>query len=127
MVGQKTVIMVAVALVIVIALCVFLEIKFPIKKKGSWKRRGIWALLSLLLFMTPMRFNHDGGMIYHINRGFDNKQSFRNPERDIQINGPLLNFLKLLRLANYEQASQLFRIYNQAFGPKSTAKLADKN
>ncbi|MCT7790331.1 MAG: LTA synthase family protein, partial [Lactobacillus crispatus] len=53
MVGEKTVIMIAVALVVIIALCVFLEIKFPIKKKGSWKRRGIWALLSLLLFMTP--------------------------------------------------------------------------
>src|SRR5699024_3835939 len=75
-----------------------LEIKFPIKKKGSWKRRGIWALLSLLLFMTPVRFNHDGGIIYHINRRFDNKQSFRNPERDIQINGPLLNFLNCFDL-----------------------------
>ncbi|NMB32464.1 MAG: LTA synthase family protein, partial [Lactobacillus sp.] len=111
MVGEKTVIMVAVALIIIIALCVFLEIKFPIKKKGSWKRRGIWALLSLLLFMTPTRFNHDGGMIYHINRGFDNKQSFRNPERDIQINGPLLNFLNYFDLqimnkpANYSQAT----------------------
>ena len=98
MVGQQKIIMIAIALVIIIALTVFLEIKFPIKKKGSWKRRGIWALLSLLLFMTPVRFNHDGGIIYHINRGFDNKQSFRNPERDIQINGPLLNFLNYFDL-----------------------------
>ena len=98
MVGQQKIIMIAIALVIIIALTVFLEIKFPIKKKSSWKRRGIWALLSLLLFMTPVRFNHDGGIIYHINRGFDNKQSFRNPERDIQINGPLLNFLKYFDL-----------------------------
>jgi hypothetical protein len=125
MVGQKTVIMVAVALVIVIALCVFLEIKFPIKKKGSWKRRGIWALLSLLLFMTPMRFNHDGGMIYHINRGFDNKQSFRNPERDIQINGPLLNFLNYFDLqimnkpANYSEST--IKHLDQKY-----SKLADK-
>src|SRR5699024_12373063 len=74
MVGQQKIIMIAIALVFIIALTVFLEIKFPIKKKGSWKRRGIWALLSLLLFMTPVRFNHDGGIIYHINRGFDNKQ-----------------------------------------------------
>ena len=125
MVGQKTVIMVAVALVIIIALCVFLEIKFPIKKKGSWKRRGIWALLSLLLFMTPMRFNHDGGMIYHINRGFDNKQSFRNPERDIQINGPLLNFLNYFDLqimnkpANYSEST--IKHLDQKY-----SKLADK-
>ena len=98
MLGQQKIIMIAIALVIIIALTVFLEIKFPIKKKGSWKRRGIWALLSLLLFMTPVRFNHDGGIIYHINRGFDNKQSFRNPERDIQINGPLLNFLNYFDL-----------------------------
>lgn len=98
MVGQQKIIMIAIALVIIIALTVFLAIKFPIKKKGSWKRRGIWALLSLLLFMTPVRFNHDGGIIYHINRGFDNKQSFRNPERDIQINGPLLNFLNYFDL-----------------------------
>ena len=111
MVGQQKVIMIAVALVIVIALTIFLEIKFPIKKKGSLKRRGIWALLSLLLFMTPARFNHDGGIIYYINHGFDNKQSFRNPERDIQINGPVLNFLNYFDLqimnkpSNYSKAT----------------------
>ncbi|MGQ5708231.1 LTA synthase family protein [Lactobacillus sp. PSON] len=111
MVGAQKLIMIAVALIIVIAVCVFLEIKFPIKKKGSWKRRGIWALLSVLLFLTPTRFNHDGGLIYHINRGFDNKQSFRNPERDIQINGPVLNFLNYIDLQimnkpeNYSQST----------------------
>ncbi|RVU70380.1 LTA synthase family protein [Lactobacillus xujianguonis] len=98
MIGQSLLIVVGIALIIVIALDVFLEIKFPIKKKSSWRHRGIWALLSLLLFLTPIRFNHDGGVIYHINRGFDNKQSFRNPERDIQINGPILNFLNYIDL-----------------------------
>jgi len=87
----------------VIALDVFLEIKFPIKKRGSWKKRGIWALLSLALFMTPFRFNHDGGVIYHINRGFDNRQRFRNPERDIQVNGPVLNFLNYIDLQIMDQ------------------------
>lgn len=111
MIGSTLLIVVGIALVIIIALDVFLEVKFPIKKRGSWKRRGIWALLSLLLFLTPLRFNHDGGFIYHINRGFDNKQSFRNPERDIQINGPILNFLNYLDLqvmdqpANYSQST----------------------
>ncbi|RHX81102.1 sulfatase-like hydrolase/transferase, partial [Lactobacillus helveticus] len=125
MVGQQKVIMIAIALVIVIALTIFLEIKFPIKKKGSWKRRGIWALLSLLLFMTPARFNHDGGIIYHINRGFDNKQSFRNPERDIQINGPVLNFLNYFDLqimnkpSNYSKAT--INHLNEKYG-----KIADE-
>ncbi|QNQ81756.1 LTA synthase family protein [Lactobacillus sp. PV012] len=98
MVGNQLLIVIGIALVIVIALDIYLEVKHPIKKKGSWKRRGIWALLSLLLFLTPLRFNHDGGIIYYINRGFDNKQSFRNPERDIQINGPVLNFLNYIDL-----------------------------
>lgn len=98
MVGGKTVIAIVVALVIIIALTVFLEVKFKVKKKGTWKHRGIWALLSLLLFLTPARFNHDGSWIYYINRGFDNRQSFRNPERDIQINGPILNFFNYIDL-----------------------------
>ena len=93
MIGNTILIVAGIAILIVVLLAVFLEIKYPIKKKGSWKHRGSWALLSLLLFLTPLRFNHDGDIIYHINRGFDNKQSFRNPERDIQINGPVLNFL----------------------------------
>lgn len=111
MIGKTMLIVIAVALIVVIALDIFLEVKFPIKKKGSWKKRGIWALLSLLLFLTPMRFNHDGGMIYHINHGFDNKQSFRNPERDIQVNGPVLNFLNYIDLqvmnkpANYSPSA----------------------
>ncbi len=111
MMGQGTFIAIIIALVVVIALDIFLELKFSVKKKASWRHRGIWALLSLLLFITPIRFNHDGGMIYHINRGFDNKQSFRNPERDIQINGPLLNFLNYIDLqimdkpAGYSQSA----------------------
>lgn len=103
MVGKKLVIVILIAIVIVIALDVFLELKFTIKKHGSWKKRGIWALISLLLFMTPLRFNHDGGAIYHINRGFDNRQKFRNPERDIQVNGPVLNFLNYIDLQIMDQ------------------------
>ena len=53
--------------------------------------------------MTPFRFNHDGGVIYHINRGFDNRQRFRNPERDIQVNGPVLNFLNYIDLQIMDQ------------------------
>ncbi|MCX8736739.1 LTA synthase family protein [Lactobacillus sp. B4026] len=103
MVGKKLVIVILIAIVIVIALDVFLELKFTVKKHGSWKKRGIWALISLLLFMTPLRFNHDGGVIYHINRGFDNRQKFRNPERDIQVNGPVLNFLNYIDLQIMDQ------------------------
>ncbi|MDF7638050.1 LTA synthase family protein [Lactobacillus sp. ESL0791] len=111
MVGKKLVIIILVALVVVVAIDVFLELKVKIPKKGSWKKRGIWALLSLLLFMTPLRFNHDSGIIYRINRGFDNKQIFRNPERDIQVNGPILNFLNYIDLqvmdkpTNYSKAA----------------------
>ena len=103
MIGKTTVIVILIALVVIIALDIFLELKCPIKKRGSWKRRGIWALLSLLLFVTPLRFNHDGGVIYHINRGFDNRQRFRNPERDIQVNGPVLNFLNYIDLQIMDQ------------------------
>lgn len=103
MIGKNLVIVILIAIVVVIALDIFLELKFPIKKHGSWKRRGIWALVSLLLFMTPLRFNHDGGVIYHINRGFDNRQKFRNPERDIQVNGPVLNFLNYIDLQIMDQ------------------------
>ena len=103
MIGKTTVILILIALIVIIALDIFLELKCPIKKRGSWKRRGIWALLSLLLFVTPLRFNHDGGVIYHINRGFDNRQRFRNPERDIQVNGPVLNFLNYIDLQIMDQ------------------------
>ncbi|WEV70666.1 LTA synthase family protein [Lactobacillus sp. ESL0785] len=98
MVGKNMVIAILIALVLVILIDVFLERKHPIKKRGSWKRRGIWALLSLVLFMTPLRFNHDGGFISHVSHGFDNKQKFSSPERDIQVNGPVLNFLNYIDL-----------------------------
>ncbi|MDF7668851.1 LTA synthase family protein [Lactobacillus sp. ESL0703] len=103
MIGKGMVIAILVALVVVIVLDIFLEKKYPIKKRGSWKRRGIWALLSLLLFLTPLRFNHDDGFIYYINLGFDNHQKFRNPERDIQVNGPVLNFLNYIDLQIMDQ------------------------
>ena len=111
MIGQQTFILIVVAIAVLVALIVLLEIKVPVEKRGNWKRRGIWALLSVLLFLTPIRFNHEGGIIYYINRGFDNKQSFRNPERDIQVNGPVLNFLNYIDLQimnkpdNYSKAT----------------------
>ncbi|MBP2057395.1 hypothetical protein J2Z60_000559 [Lactobacillus colini] len=111
MIGQQTFVLIIVAIVVLVAIIAFLEIKIPVEKRGNWKRRGIWALLSVLLFLTPLRFNHDGGIIYNINRGFDNKQSFRNPERDIQVNGPVLNFLNYIDLQimnkpdNYSKAT----------------------
>lgn len=98
MVGKTLLIVVAVAIVVIICLMVFLEKKVPVKKLGSVKSRGIWAMLSLFLFITPLWFNHDGGIISRISHGFDNKQSFRNPERDIQINGPVLNVLNYIDL-----------------------------
>jgi hypothetical protein len=109
MVGKNLLIMVGIVLVLVIILVIYLEFKHPIHNRTSWRRRGIWALLSLALFMTPMRFNHENSYIYHLKIGFDAKQRFRNPERDIQINGPILNFLNYLDLqimnkpANYSQ------------------------
>lgn len=98
MVGKNTLIIAGISILIVVVVVIFLELKLPVEKRGSWKRRGIWALLSLLLFMTPARFNHDSSWIHHLSHGFDNRQSFRNPERDIQINGPILNFLNYIDL-----------------------------
>lgn len=105
MVNPHTVIAIVIGLVVIIALTIFLEVKFPIKKKGSWKHRGIWALLSLILLITPARFNHEDNIIYFIKRGFDNKAFFRNPEREIQINGPLLNFMNYIDLQVMDQPS----------------------
>ncbi|MFK3586980.1 sulfatase-like hydrolase/transferase [Lactobacillus sp. 23-2] len=116
--GTKTLILILVALALVIALIVFLEIKFKVKKRGNWKRRGLWALASLGLFITPLWFNHQGSIIYRLNRAFDDKQSFRNPERDIQVNGPILNFLNYIDLQimdkpeNYSK-SQINKIYQK--------------
>lgn len=105
MVNKNLVIAIAIGLIIVIGLMVFLEIKHPVKKQGSWKHRGIWALLSLVLFITPIRFNHENNVIHFISHGFDNKASFRNPERELQINGPLLSFLNYIDLQVMDQPS----------------------
>lgn len=116
--GMKTLYLILGALAIVIILIVFCEIKFKIEKRGTWKRRGIWALLSLCLFITPLWYNHKGSFVYYLNRAFDDKQSFRNPERDIQVNGPLLNFLNYIDLqimdqpSNYSK-SQINEIYKK--------------
>lgn len=116
--GQKTLIMILIGLAAVIALIVFCEIKFKVKKRGNWKRRGLWALASLALFMTPLWFNHQGTPIYYLSGAFGNRQSFRNPERDIQVNGPILNSLNYIDLQimdkpeNYSQ-SQITKLYQK--------------
>lgn len=109
MININQVIAVSAALILVIALCVYLEMRHPINTRDSWKKRGIWALLSLLLLMTPLRFNHENSVIHYVSHGFDNKAFFRNPEREIQINGPLLSFMNYIDLqimdkpVNYSQ------------------------
>lgn len=97
-VNRNLLIIVAVVLVIAIIVIAYLEFKHPIKQTASWKNRGIWALLSLLLFVTPVRFNHETNPIHYISVAFDNVAKFANPERDLLNNGPLLNFLNYIDL-----------------------------
>lgn len=127
MVGQSLLITAGIILIAVILLDIFLEVKVPIKKHSSLIKRGIWALLSLLLFLTPMRFNHDGSIIYYLNRGFDNIQSFRNPERDIQINGPVLNFLNYIDLQIMNQPENYSETAIKQIDQKYTKVAAEIN
>ena len=127
MVGQSLLITVGIILIAVILLDIFLEVKVPIKKQSSLIKRGVWALLSLLLFLTPMRFNHDGSVIYYLNRGFDNIQSFRNPERDIQINGPVLNFLNYIDLQIMNQPENYSETAIKQIDQKYTKVAAEIN
>lgn len=96
MIGKEKVLFISISLILLLGLAIFLDTKF--KYKTSLKKRSIWALGSILLLLTPLRFNHTNSIIYHLSQGFDNKTSFINPERDIQINGPVINFLSYLDL-----------------------------
>ena len=120
MVNQKVIIVVAVALIIVIALTIFLEIKVPIKSKKSWKRRGIWALLSMLVLLTPLRFNHENSYIHYLSNGFNNNAGFANPQVATQQYGPFLNFLNFLDMQVMKQPSN----YTQENMNKMMAKYA---
>lgn len=105
MVNQRVIVAVAVLLLVVIVLTIFLEIKFPIRKKQSWWKRGIWALLSLLLLLTPLRFNHEHSYLHYLSAGFDNSANFANPQISTQQVGPLLNFLDYLDIQVMHQPS----------------------
>lgn len=96
MVGSKTVISCVIAIVILIAITIYLEIKHPIKFENL-KHRFIWGILSILLFLTPLRFNHPG-IIHNISIGFNNRPSFLNQKRDDQVNGPVLTLLNNIDL-----------------------------
>lgn len=98
MIDSKFVMILLTILILAIILDLFLEFRFPIKNKYSWKVKGWSLLFSILLFMTPLYFNHKGTFIYYINRGFDNTPSLINSSEDSQFNGPVLTFLDYVDL-----------------------------
>ncbi len=92
MVGVDKIIGIGIFLLVLIGIIAFIEYRFPIRF-GDFKQRGIGLIIAILLFLTPFRANHDGSIIQAISRAFDNQPSFLNPQRDVQTNGPVLNFL----------------------------------
>lgn len=97
-VNQRMLIIIGVALLVLLVLMIYLEIRHPIKRKGSWLKHGIWALLSILLFLTPAQFNHENSIIHYLVTGFGDNAQFKNPERELEDNGPLINFLNYIDL-----------------------------
>lgn len=93
MIDQKMILASEIVILLVIILDVFLEIKHPIKLIVSWKKKLILGLLSILVLITPLHFNHKGTVIYYISRSFGNKSSFNNSKQDLQLHGPVLTFL----------------------------------
>lgn len=101
---KKNIILIAIFLLIII-IDIFLEIRYPIFKKKSIKSELLWSLLSLLLLITPLQSNHDNSLSYWLYQSFDNIPTFRNPEIDVQTNGPILNFLNYIDLQIMDKPS----------------------
>lgn len=118
MIGQNRIIQIIFVLIILLILCIFLEKKIPVKRENSRKFYGLMALSGIALLFTPNWFNHEGNAIYYINRGFDNIQVFNNPERDIQMNGPILSFLDYIDLQVIDKPSKYSQAYIKSLNKK---------
>jgi phosphoglycerol transferase MdoB-like AlkP superfamily enzyme len=92
MVSKSVLVGAGLGLVILVVIVVILELKKPVKFE-TFKARLIWAVLSVLLFVTPTWFNDQQSPVYYVSLAFDNKATFSNPAYDLQLNGPVLTFL----------------------------------
>lgn len=97
MIKHSTLIMILIALIVIIALTIYLELKHPVKLL-TIRTRIITAVLGVLLLLTPLGVNNKANPIHYISRAFDNTPTFNNPKWDVQSEGPVLAFLDYIKV-----------------------------
>lgn len=93
MINQRLILISGIAILFMIIVDIFLEIQYPVKLVASRKRKLILTILSIIILLSPLRFNHKNNAVYYISRSFGNKPSFNNSKQDLQLHGPILAFL----------------------------------
>lgn len=82
------------ALIIVVALTIWLEKRHPVKNTvGGVPRRIFFVLLAPLLFATSLFWNHQGTPFNNFMTAIDDQPMFYNQLSGARINGPLLQFM----------------------------------
>ncbi|WP_161002979.1 LTA synthase family protein [Furfurilactobacillus milii] len=84
-----------VGIIVLIALCVLLNKAVRIKKI-SMLRRLFYVLGSIVIFSTPLQFNHLGSVPNQISKTVQNAPSFYAQSVGVMLNGPVVQFLNNL-------------------------------
>ncbi|QNQ80985.1 LTA synthase family protein [Lactobacillus sp. PV034] len=136
MINPGIIVAAVIGLLIIVAITIFLEIKFP-QHVGTIKSRLIGLVLGFLLWCTPSQFNNLNSPIYYLSRAFDNSPIYSAPTVDAEINGPLLmlfdysNVATMDKPAGYSQAAitrleQKYRQKAKVINQDRTNKLGDQ-
>jgi phosphoglycerol transferase MdoB-like AlkP superfamily enzyme len=121
MVDGTIVILIIGLIIILLTGAILLDIFRPVKRR-SWKKRGIWLLISLAGLSTTFFLNHKNSPVQLISSLIGNQPTFYNQPVGSQINGAVLQFLNNVDVkimdqpAGYSQATmqKIARKYQKA-------------
>lgn len=94
-----------VGLILVVALMIYLEKKYPIVEWWSVRKRIVYILLAPLLLSTSLFWNHQGNLINNFMTSIGDQPMFYNQLSGARVNGPVVQFLNNVDVTVMEKPS----------------------
>lgn len=109
-----------IGLLVLIVVVIYLEKRYPVAKL-NWRSRIIWWCLTVIVFGSSARWNHQNSYSHAVMAGMGDQAMFYNQLSGARINGPVIQFMNNLDVkvmdkpAGYSKAAmeKIARRYQQ--------------
>lgn len=115
-----------IGLILIICLGLFFDHKIPVSSP-SWKRRLLWAVLTVCFFGSSTLWNHTNSRISTFISGLGNEPLFYSQLAGAHQNGPIIQFMNNIDITIMEQPAGYSEARMEAIAKRYQKKAAEIN